>query len=151
MKWYRIADGLGWGVLLVMPEDAISNSWIEHKINSWGVEVFIDLVRKERPDVCLAAKQFGEWLGPGGIAGGPIDQKETLSIELNASQIARDAEEIQDSEGDDDLSSDGSDSDGDGNSNRQVVIARSPARRARSASNAPLRQTTLPELFRAVL
>lgn len=138
-KWYRIAEGLGWGVLLVMPQDAISNSWIEHKINSWGVDVFINLVCKERPDVCLAAKQFSDWLGPDGIAGGPIDQKETLSIELNASQIAHEVEEIQDSEDDDDS----------GEDDGRVVVTCLPGR-AKSASAAPLRQTTLPELFTVV-
>ena len=137
-----------------MPEDVIHKSWIEQDIRSWGIDVFIELVRRERPDVCLAAKQFSEWLGADGIAGGPIDQKETLIIELNALQTARETEEIQDSEGDDDLSSDGSDGsdgDGDGDGDGRVVIAQSPVRQAKSASNAPLRQTTLPELFQAAL
>jgi hypothetical protein len=34
VKWYRIAEGLGWGVLLVMPVDVISNTWIENTIRS---------------------------------------------------------------------------------------------------------------------
>lgn len=42
VKWYRIAEGLGWGVLLVMPEDVIHKSWVEQDIRSWGIDVFID-------------------------------------------------------------------------------------------------------------
>lgn len=137
-KWYRIAEGLGWGVLLVMPEDVLPKTWIEQTIRSWGVDVFIELLKRERPDVCLAAKQFDEWLGPEGIAGGDINGKKTLSIELNAPGTTHRVEEIEDSDDDDD---------GD-DSNERVEIVQSQAR-LKSAS-ASLRQTTLPELFTAV-
>lgn len=140
VKWYRIAEGLGWGVLLVMPEDVIHKSWIEQDIRSWGVDVFIALVKKERPDVCLAAKQFDEWLGPEGIAGGEIKGKTTLSIEVKAPERSRGVEEIGDSEydsGEEDEEADG-----------RIEVAQ-PHARSQSALDVSLRQTTLPELFKA--
>ena len=141
VKWYRVAEGLGWGVLLVMPEDVIHKSWIEQDIRSWGVDVFIELVKRERPDVCLAAKQFDEWLGPEGIAGGEIRGKVALSIEVKPPETAHEVEEIGDSEGESEDESD--DADG------RVEIAQLQVR-SRSAPAAALRQTTLPELFKTV-
>lgn len=143
VKWYRIAEGLGWGVLLVMPEDVLPKTWIEQTIRSWGVEVFIKLLKRERPDVCLAAKQFDEWLGPEGIAGGDIKGKKTLSIELNAPGTTHRVEEIEDSDDDGDVEDD------DDDNNERVEIIQSQAR-SKSAPAASLRQTTLPELFKAV-
>ncbi|KAH6613177.1 hypothetical protein C7974DRAFT_405302 [Boeremia exigua] len=142
-KWYRVAEGLGWGVLLVMPDDAIPKTWIEHEIRSWGVDVFIELVRKERPDVCLAAKQFDEWLGPEGIAGGEIKGKKTLSIEVKAPETTCEVEEIKDSEDDSEEEEEEEEAD------RRVEIAQSQVR-FKSAPAASLRQTTLPELFKAI-
>jgi hypothetical protein len=141
VKWYRVAEGLGWGVLLVMPEDVIHKSWIEQDIRSWGIDVFIELVKRERPDVCLAARQFDEWLGPDGIAGGEIKGKAALSIESKPLETTDKVEEIRDSEGESD--SEGEDADG------RVEIAQLQVR-SQSAPAAALRQTTLPELFKAV-
>lgn len=144
-KWYRIAEGLGWGVLLVMPEDVLPKTWIEQTIRSWGVDVFIELLKRERPDVCLAAKQFDEWLGPEGIAGGDIKGKKRLSIELNAPGAVHRIEEVSDSDADSGIEDDGGDDDGDG----RIEIVQSQMR-SKSAPAASLRQTTLPELFTAV-
>lgn len=144
-KWYRIAEGLGWGVLLVMPEDVLPKAWIEQTIRSWGVDVFIELLKRERRDVCLAAKQFDEWLGPEGIAGGDIKGKKRLSIELNAPGAVHRIEEVSDSDADSDIEDDGGDDDGDG----RIEIVQSQMR-SKSAPAASLRQTTLPELFTAV-
>lgn len=130
VKWYRIAEGLGWGVLLVMPEDVIHKSWIEQDIRSWGVDVFIELVKKERLDVCLAAKQFDEWLGPEGIAGGEIKGKTTLSIEVKALERSCRVEEIEDS-GED---SEEEDKEADGH----IKVAQ-PQVRSQSALDASLR------------
>ena len=141
VKWYRVAEGLGWGVLLIMPEDVIHKSWIEQDIRSWGIDVFIELVRRERPDVCLAAKQFDEWLGPEGIAGGEIKGKSALSIEAKLPETTYEVEEIGDSEDE----SEDEDEEADG----RVEIAQ-PHVCSQSAPAASLRQTTLPELFTAV-
>lgn len=122
-----------------MPEDVIHKSWIEQDIRLWGVDVFIELVKKERPDVCLAAKQFDEWLGPEGIAGGEIKRKTTLSIEIKVLERSRGAEEIRDSE--DDSGEEDEEADG------RIEVAQSQAR-WQSVSDASLRQTTLPELFK---
>jgi len=142
VKWYRVAEGLGWGVLLVMPEDVIHKSWIEQDIRSWGVDVFIGLVKRERPDVCLAAKQFDEWLGPEGIAGGEIKGKVALGIEVKPPETTYEVEEIGDSE---DESEDESN-----NTDGRVEIAQLQVRPL-SAPAAALRQTTLPELFKTVV
>ncbi|KAF2629493.1 hypothetical protein BU25DRAFT_310213, partial [Macroventuria anomochaeta] len=95
VRWYRVAEGLGWGVLLVMPEDMIPKTWVEKNIRTWGIDIFIDLVKRERPDVCLAAKQFDEWLGPEGIAGGNINSKKMLSIELRDTSTSRQLVEVE--------------------------------------------------------
>jgi hypothetical protein len=145
-KWYRIAEGLGWGVFLMMPEDVISNTWIENTIRAWGIDVFIGLVRKERPDVCLAVKQFDEWLGIEGIAGGEIKGKMKLSIEVNPQGTGYGVEEIEDSEADSDDEDENWDAE---EANERVEIAQRQFR-FKSASAISLRQTTLPELFKAV-
>src|SRR5438105_15781624 len=31
-RWYEAAKALGWGILCLMPHDAISNSWVENEI-----------------------------------------------------------------------------------------------------------------------
>ena len=141
VKWYRIAEGLGWGVLLVMPEDVIHKSWIEQDIRSWGIDVFIKLVKKERPDVCVAAKQFDEWLGPEGIAGGDIKGKAALSIEVKPPQAVCEVREMGDSEEDSDEDNEAA--------NGRVQVAQ-PLACSQRAPAANLRQTTLPELFQTV-
>lgn len=134
-KWYEIAESLGWGVFLVMPEDSISKTWIEHTVRAWGLQVFIRLVRRERPDVCLAARQFDTWLGLEGIAGGAIGGKKTLGIELDVPEVACEVQEINDSEDEAD---------------DRVEIVQPPIRLNSRVPAASLRQTTLPELFKAV-
>jgi hypothetical protein len=148
-KWYRIAKGLGWGVLLVMPEDVLPKTWIKQTIRSWGVDVFIKLLKRERPDVCLATKQFDEWLGPEGIAGGDIKGKKRLNIELNAPGAVHRIEEVSDSDGDSDDGSDIEDDSGDNDGNRQIKIVQLQMQ-LKSAPAASLRQTTLPKLFTAI-
>lgn len=108
--------------MLVMPEDVLPKTWIEQTIRSWGVDVFIELLRRERPDVCLAAKQFDEWLGPEGIAGGDIKEKKRLRIELNAPDAVHRIEEVGDSDDDSDTEDDGGDDDGNG----QIEIPLAP-------------------------
>ena len=99
-RWYNVAQALGWGIFIVMSEDFISHTWIEYTIRSWGVPVFVDLVKKERPDVCAAAKAFDDWLGPEGIAGGPLGGRKTLAIELDAPPSTADAYQVLDTDSD---------------------------------------------------
>lgn len=82
-RWYEIAQGLGWGVFALIPHEHFSNSWVEQTTRAWGLHVWIDLVKKERPDVCAVSRVLDSWLGPEGILGGPISGKQTLSIELD--------------------------------------------------------------------
>jgi hypothetical protein len=147
VKWYRIAEGLGWGVLLVMPVDVISNTWIENTIRSWGVEVFIELVKKERPDVCLAARQFERWLGPQGMAGGDIRGNQPLNIEFKLPEIERLVRRLDGIADSEDEATD--DNEDDSEDDGRVEIAPSQSR-SRSAPPASLRQTTLPELFKTI-
>lgn len=80
-RWYQIANSLGWGILTLMPYENFPNTWLERNIHAWGVSLWIELVKKECPDVCAAAKALENWLGPEGIAGGYISSKETLYLE----------------------------------------------------------------------
>ena len=67
-------------------------------------------MKRECLDVCLAARQFDEWLGLDGIAGGEIKGKAALSIESKLLETTDEVEEIRDSEGKSD--SEGEDADG---------------------------------------
>ena len=126
-----------------MLEDVLPKTQIKQTICSQGVEVFIKLLKRERLDVCLAAKQFNEQLGLEGITGSNIKGKKTLSIKLNALGTTHRVEEIEDSDDDGDVEDD------DDNNNEQVKIMQSQAR-LKSAPAASLRQTTLPKLFKAI-
>jgi hypothetical protein len=55
-------------------------------------------VKKENPDVYAANKALETWLGPPGINGGSIHQKQTLSIEAETPATIHEVEEILDSE-----------------------------------------------------
>jgi hypothetical protein len=124
---------LGWVVLLVMPEDMLPKIWIEQTIRSWGVDAFIKLLQRERPDVCLAAKRFDEWLGPEGVAGSEIKGKKTLSIKSNAPGTTRRVEVIEDGDDHGDIQDDN-----DNDNNERVERIQSQAR-SNSAPAASLR------------
>jgi hypothetical protein len=133
-RWYTITQALGWGSLTLMPHDVIASSWVESTLRIGELDVWVELVKRENPDVYAASKALDGWLGPEGIAGGPIGEKETLSIESEAQATIY---EIQDSEDDeDDECFDMSQS--------QAATPKTPAH-ARQ-----LRQMTLPELFHPV-
>lgn len=101
MRWYSVTQLLGWGSLTLMPHDQIPNSWIESTLRNGELEVWAQLVKKENPDVHNASRALDAWLGPDGIAGGSIRNKETLSIETDTAATMYEIEEIQDSEADD--------------------------------------------------
>lgn len=134
-RWYRVAEGLGWGTLMLMPHDKIASSWIESTVRAWGLDAWIELVKKIRPDVCAASKALENWLGPEGIAGCPIGEKEMLGIEADAPTASCAIEEILDSEDDD---------------NSVVELSQAHASPVSSIADAPLRQMTLLELFHPV-
>ncbi|KAF1933792.1 uncharacterized protein M421DRAFT_28443, partial [Didymella exigua CBS 183.55] len=96
MRWYSISQELGWGILTLIPHDEIANRWIERKLRVGQLHVWIELLKKERPDICAASKALESWLGPDGIAGGPINEKQTLCIEAEAPVTIYEVEEIQD-------------------------------------------------------
>ncbi|KAI1663147.1 hypothetical protein L13192_12814, partial [Pyrenophora tritici-repentis] len=100
-RWYKIVENLGWGSLLLIPYDIVSNQWLEKVLLIWQLDLFLQLVKRERCDICDASKALDSWLGPEGIEGAPIDGKARLSIEANAPAVAYTVEEIQDSEDDD--------------------------------------------------
>lgn len=99
-RWFEIAK-LGWGILTLIPHEEIAISWIEQTLRVTELHVWIELVKKERPDICDASKALETWLGPEGISGGPISEKKTLSIEAGAPTSIYEVEEVQDSEDDD--------------------------------------------------
>ncbi|UPX17235.1 uncharacterized protein EKO05_0007601 [Ascochyta rabiei] len=139
MRWYSISQELGWGILTLIPHDEIANRWIERTLRVGQLHVWIELLKKECPDICAASKALKNWLGPEGIAGGPINEKKTLSIEAEAPATIYEVEEIQDSKDDE---TDNSVDD----STREQSHA-SP----KSPTPAPrLRQLTLLELFHPV-
>ena len=124
-----------------MPKDVIHKSQIKQDICSQGINVFITLVRQERLDVCLTAKQFNKQLGLEGIIEGKIKGKLVLSIKAKLLETTYKVEEIRDSK---DKSKDE-----DKEADRCVKIAQ-PHVCSQSALAASLRQTTLPKLFIAV-
>lgn len=135
-RWHTIVQGLGWGSLLLIPHEEVSNWWLERVLRVGQLQVFIDLVKRERPDLCAASQSLDAWLGPDGIAGGPISGKQTLSIEAQAPTSVYEVEEIQDSE-DEDI--------------EEVMETEAPLDTQETvAPPAQLRQMTLLELFHPV-
>ncbi|KAE8852590.1 hypothetical protein PTNB73_10535 [Pyrenophora teres f. teres] len=139
MRWYSISQELGWGILTLIPHDEIPNRWIERTLRVGQLDVWMKLLNKERQDICVASKALESWLGPEGIAGGPISEKKTLSIEAEAPATIYEVEEIQDSE--DDKTNNSVD-----NSvrKRTQALPKSPTPAPR------LRQLTLLELFHPI-
>jgi hypothetical protein len=133
MRWHTVVEGLGWGSLLLIPPEEVSNWWVERVLRVGQLQVFVNVVKRERPDLCAASKALEAWLGPEGIAGGPINGKQMLSIEAEGPATIHEVEEVGDSEEEDSVDSvedrDESDSQDD------------------TAQPKQLRQTTLIELF----
>ena len=125
-----------------MPKDVIYKSWIKQDIRSQGINVFIVLVRQERLDVCLAAKQFNKQLGLEGIIEGKIKGKLVLSIKAKLLETTYKVEEIRDSEDES--------KDKDKKADRRVKIAQLHVC-SQSALAASLRQIILPKLFIVVV
>ena len=97
-RWYTVAQTLGWGSLALIPHDSVPNSWIESTLCTGELAVWVELIKKEGPDIFAASKALEAWLGPDGIAGGPISGKRTLSIEAEAPPAFYEIDEVQDSE-----------------------------------------------------
>ncbi|KAE8852431.1 hypothetical protein PTNB73_10598 [Pyrenophora teres f. teres] len=136
-------SGVGWGILTLIPHDEIANRWIERTLRVGQLDVWMKLLKKERQDICVASKALESWLGPEGIAGGPISEKKTLSIEAEAPATIYEVEEIQDSE--DDETDDSVDNSVDNSVGKRIqALPKSPTPAPR------LRQLTLLELFHPV-
>ncbi|PVH90805.1 hypothetical protein DM02DRAFT_479183, partial [Periconia macrospinosa] len=95
-RWYSVTQTLGWGMLTLIPHEEISNSWIERRLLLDQLAVWMELVKKERQEIYVASKALEGWLGPEGIAGGPISGKQTLSIEAEAPAAIYEMNEIRD-------------------------------------------------------
>ncbi|KAK7178860.1 hypothetical protein PSPO01_15081, partial [Paraphaeosphaeria sporulosa] len=139
MRWYSLAQELGWGILMLVPHDRIANRWIERTLRVGQLAVWMDLVKRERQEIYAASKALESWLGPEGIAGGPISGKQTLSIEAEAPATIY---EVQDSE--DDGTDDETDGSVDDSVDEHAQASPTPAPASR------LRQLTLPELFHPI-
>jgi hypothetical protein len=130
MRWHKIVQALGWGSLLLIPHEEVSNHWVEHVLRVGQLDTFLDLVKRERPDICDASKALEAWLGPEGITGAPIAKKQRLSIEMDAPAMAWEIEEIPDSEGE------------------EMDVSGSPV--TNTPSLMPVREMSLLELFHPV-
>ncbi|USP80404.1 hypothetical protein yc1106_07678 [Curvularia clavata] len=137
MRWHSVVQGLGWGSLLLILHEEVPNRWIERVLRVGELGVFIDVVKRERPDLVEASKALESWLGPDGIAGGPISQKQALGIESNMPLVCYEIEEVADSEDNDD-------------DNESFGTLQSLATPESTAAPAPLRQMSLLELFHPV-
>ncbi|KAL7772819.1 hypothetical protein CFE70_002782 [Pyrenophora teres f. teres 0-1] len=131
------------GILTLIPHDEIANRWIERTLRVGQLDVWMKLLKKERQDICVASKALESWLGPEGIAGGPISEKKTLSIKAEAPATIYEVEEIQDSE--DDETDDSVDNSVDNSVRKRIqALPKSPTPAPR------LRQLTLLELFHPI-
>ncbi|KAK7177487.1 hypothetical protein PSPO01_16461 [Paraphaeosphaeria sporulosa] len=138
-RWYTVTQALGWGMLTLIPHEEISNSWVERRLLQGQLAVWVELVKKERQDIYKASKTLESWLGPEGIAGGPISGKQTLSIEAEAPAAVHEIDEVRDSE--DEGTEDEIEGGVDSGVDEQAHASPTPAPALR------LRQLTLPELF----
>jgi hypothetical protein len=57
---------------------------VESTLRIRELDVWVELVKRENPDVYAASKALNGWLGLEGIARGLISKKETLSIKSEA-------------------------------------------------------------------
>lgn len=131
-RWYEIAQGLGWGMLALMPYEHFPNTWVGNECRASDVMLWIELVKRERTEVCAAVKQFDSWLGPEGISGGPISSKTMLYLEGHTPTDT--VIEIEDSEDD--------------SSAEATQLSQSQATPTATAPTKNTRQMTLLELFK---
>jgi hypothetical protein len=129
-RWYNAAMTLGWGSLCLMPYETISNAWAEQKLRVGEWQTWLDLVKEVNPDAHTASQALDAWLGSEITTGGPIRDKDTLYIEATLPTTVYEIEEVLDSDDEED----------------EDVLAPSPVSDAGSAR--PMRQLTLPELFK---
>jgi hypothetical protein len=94
MRWYSITQELGWGILTLILHDKVLSRWIERTLRVGQLEVWTKLLKRERQDICVASRTLESWLGPKGVAGGPISEKKTLSIKADAPATIYEVEEI---------------------------------------------------------
>jgi hypothetical protein len=140
MRWYTIGQALGWGSFCLVPHDIISTTWLEHTLRVPELTIWLELVKKVKPDVFKAAQMLDSWLGPDGMAGGAISEKTPLGIEAEPAITIYEIEEIQDSEDSGDDEDDGED----------VGASQSQASPKSHIPIPQLRQLTLPELFHPI-
>ncbi|KAL5371384.1 hypothetical protein DPSP01_014303 [Paraphaeosphaeria sporulosa] len=124
---------------MLVPHDRIANRWIERTLRVGQLAIWMDLVKRERQEIYAASKALESWLGPEGIAGGPISGKQTLSIKAEAPATIY---KVQDSE--DDGTNDETDGSVDDSVNEHAQASPTPTPASR------LRQLTLPELFHPI-
>jgi hypothetical protein len=103
-RWFTAAKTLGWGSLCLMPTDGVSNTWVEKEIHSKAWEIWLELVKRIKPEVYSTSLAFDRYVGQEGIYGGPIQGKDILLID--GPSVVREIEELPDS-------TDEEDSDGD--------------------------------------
>jgi hypothetical protein len=140
MRWYTIGQALGWGSFCLVLHDIISTTWLEHTLRVPELTIWLELVKKVKPDVFKAAQMLDSWLGPDGMAGGAISEKTPLGIEAEPAITIYEIEEIQDSEDSGDDEDDGED----------VGASQSQASPKSHIPIPRLRQLTLPELFHPI-
>jgi hypothetical protein len=63
--------------------------------------VFVNIVKRKRPNLYTVSKALEAWLGLERIAGGPINSKQILSIEAEGPATIYKVEEVEDSEEED--------------------------------------------------
>jgi hypothetical protein len=80
-----------------MPYDLIPNTWIEAVLRTGELAVWVELIKKEHPNIYAASKALETWLGLDSIAGRLISGKKTLSIEAETPAALYEIEEVQDS------------------------------------------------------
>jgi hypothetical protein len=129
-RFYEAASVLGWGFLCLIPHDVVPNSWLEQTLRVGELRIWLELVKRVNPDAYAASTALDSWLGSECIAGGPLRKEETLRIEVEAPAIAYEAEEVQDSEDEE-----------------QLASTRSQSTQQSTQCARPLRQLTLLEWF----
>jgi hypothetical protein len=107
-RWYHAARTLDWGFLCLIPSD-VSHKWVEQTLRVGEWKLWLEVVKKVNPDTYKASQRLSAWLGAEGIAGQPIDGKETLFIEADGPALPTHVEEVADSEEESEGGEDGED------------------------------------------
>ena len=97
-RWYKVVQALGQSSLLLIPHEEISNQQLERNLYVVQFNLFLELVKRERPKIYVVSKTLKAQLSLDSIASALISNKQRLSIKVEVPSTINKVEDIADSE-----------------------------------------------------